>query len=146
MSAIRQSGGKGGGGLRKVNDLEKKDRSGAFVPGAANESSGASGGGGGGGAPQGGLAGALQDALAKRKQKVSGSGTYYTPLSLITTILTQPQMTRKRTMTSGERILATEIDSSGSVLCLGLSRAIQCQLFSILSALEVIHNPNKKYL
>ncbi|PYH45353.1 WASP family protein [Aspergillus saccharolyticus JOP 1030-1] len=70
MAAIRASGGKGGIGLRKVKDSDKKDRSGAFVPGsseatAATPSTGA--------APAGGLAGALQDALAKRKQKVSGS-------------------------------------------------------------------------
>ena len=74
MAAIRASGGKGGGGLRKVKDNEKKDRSAAFVPGASNESSSAAPSGGT--APQGGLAGALQDALAKRKQKVSGSGKF----------------------------------------------------------------------
>jgi ribosomal protein S9 len=44
-----------------------------MVPGGANESSSAATPSSGGG-PQGGLAGALQDALAKRKQKVSGSG------------------------------------------------------------------------
>lgn len=77
MASIRASGGKGGGGLRKVSEAEKKDRSGAHVPGGANESS--SGTPSGGGAPQGGLAGALQDALAKRKQKVSGSGKYSIP-------------------------------------------------------------------
>lgn len=77
MAAIRSSGGKGGGGLRKVKDTEKKDRSGAMVPGGANETSAASPSAGG--APQGGLAGALQDALAKRKQKVSGSGKHQFP-------------------------------------------------------------------
>lgn len=70
MAAIRASGGKGGGGLRKVRDSEKKDRSAAFVPGSTNESPAPASGGG----PQGGLAGALQSALAKRKQQVSGSG------------------------------------------------------------------------
>lgn len=74
MASIRSSGGKGGGGLRTVKDSDKKDRSAAFVPGSANESSAAPSSGGS--APQGGLAGALQDALAKRKQKVSGSGKY----------------------------------------------------------------------
>ncbi|GLA18915.1 hypothetical protein AnigIFM62618_006573 [Aspergillus niger] len=71
MAAIRASGGKGGGGLRRVKDTEKRDRSAALVPGSASESSAPTPSGG---AAQGGLAGALQDALAKRKQKVSGSG------------------------------------------------------------------------
>lgn len=74
MAAIRASGGQGGGGLRKVKDTERKDRSGAIVPGGVNESTAPSNGGG---APQGGLAGALQDALNKRKKKVSGSGKSY---------------------------------------------------------------------
>lgn len=69
MASIRASGG---GGLRKVKDSEKKDRSAAMVPGGANESSAAASSTGG--APQGGLAGALQDALKQRKQRVSGSG------------------------------------------------------------------------
>ncbi|KAJ5213834.1 hypothetical protein N7449_001003 [Penicillium cf. viridicatum] len=71
LASIRASGGHGGGGLRKVKDTEKKDRSKAMVPGGANESSATSPNAGG--APQGGLAGALQDALNKRKQRVSGS-------------------------------------------------------------------------
>ncbi|KAJ5571426.1 hypothetical protein N7535_005086 [Penicillium sp. DV-2018c] len=71
LASIRATGGSGGGGLRKVKDTERKDRSAAMVPGAANESSAASTSGGT--APQGGLAGALQDALNKRKQRVSGS-------------------------------------------------------------------------
>ncbi|KAL4898796.1 hypothetical protein BDV59DRAFT_167545 [Aspergillus ambiguus] len=70
MAAIRASGGSGAGGLRKVKDSEKRDRSAAMVPGGTNESSAPTPSSGG---PQGGLAGALQDALAKRKQKVSGS-------------------------------------------------------------------------
>ncbi|KAJ9226256.1 hypothetical protein DTO027B5_4400 [Paecilomyces variotii] len=70
LAAIRNTGGAGAGGLRKVKDSEKKDRSGAMVPGGASESPATPSGGGG---PSGGLAGALQDALAKRKQKVSGS-------------------------------------------------------------------------
>ena len=75
MASIRASGGKSGGGLRKVKESEKKDRSAAFVPGASNESSTPAPSSGG--TPQGGLAGALQDALAKRKQKVSGSGEFH---------------------------------------------------------------------
>ncbi|KGO47769.1 Uncharacterized protein PEXP_069870 [Penicillium expansum] len=71
LASIRASGGHGGGGLRKVKETEKKDRSKAMVPGGANESSAT--GPNQGGAPQGGLAGALQDALNKRKQRVSGS-------------------------------------------------------------------------
>ncbi|KAL5341462.1 hypothetical protein BJX70DRAFT_358851 [Aspergillus crustosus] len=68
LASIRSSGA---GGLRKVNASEKKDRSGAMVPGSANESAAATPSAGGG--PQGGMASALQQALAKRKQKVSGS-------------------------------------------------------------------------
>ncbi|PLB49227.1 WH1-domain-containing protein [Aspergillus steynii IBT 23096] len=71
LSAIRASGGKGGGGLRKVKDSEKNDRSAASVPGGANEPSG--GAARGARPPQGGLAGALQEALDKRKGKVRGS-------------------------------------------------------------------------
>lgn len=94
--------------MRRVNDTEKKDRSGAFVPGGANEPSGGSSSGGGGGAPQGGLAGALQDALAKRKQKVSGSGMYYSySFPKAESVLIQFQMTRKTTMTNGERLVLT---------------------------------------
>lgn len=43
-----------------------------MIPGSASESSAAAPSTGG--APQGGLAGALQDALKQRKQRVSGSG------------------------------------------------------------------------
>ncbi|PYH97659.1 WH1-domain-containing protein [Aspergillus ellipticus CBS 707.79] len=71
LAAIRASGGQGGSGLRRVKASDKRDRSGALVPGSANESSAPTPSSGS--APQGGLAGALQDALAKRKQKVSGS-------------------------------------------------------------------------
>lgn len=84
LAAIRASGGPATGGLRKVKDSEKKDRSSALVPGGANDSSAASTPGA---APAGGLAGALQDALAKRKQKVSGSGKYLTCLLYIRRIL-----------------------------------------------------------
>ncbi|KAI9044940.1 WASP family protein [Aspergillus affinis] len=70
LSAIRASGGKGGGGLRKVKDTEKNDRSGASVPGGGNDSGGTPRSAR---PPQGGLAGALQEALDKRKGKVRGS-------------------------------------------------------------------------
>lgn len=72
MAAIRASGGQGGGGLKKVKESDKKDRSAAMVPGSAAETTAAASSSGGG--QQGGLAGALQDALSKRKQRVSGSG------------------------------------------------------------------------
>lgn len=73
MAAIRSTGG---GGLRKVKDSEKHDRSAAMVPGAEpNVAPPPSGGGGGGDA--GGMMGALQAALNKRKQKVSGSGKWF---------------------------------------------------------------------
>lgn len=74
LAAIRGTGGAGSGSLRKVKDTEKKDRSAAMVPGTASDSPAAPSGGG---TPAGGLAGALQDALAKRKQKVSGSGMLF---------------------------------------------------------------------
>lgn len=66
MSDIR-----GGARLRKVADSEKKDRSGALVPGSESASAApASGGAGGGDGGQAGMAGALAAALAKRKTKV----------------------------------------------------------------------------
>ncbi|KAJ9659071.1 hypothetical protein H2198_003360 [Neophaeococcomyces mojaviensis] len=77
LAAIR---GGGAGGLRKVKDTDKRDRSAAMVPGSENvaATSGGGGGGGGGGSPApagdaAGLAGALQAALNQRKKKVSGS-------------------------------------------------------------------------
>ncbi|KAI9755332.1 MAG: hypothetical protein M4579_004334 [Chaenotheca gracillima] len=74
LASIRQSGGVGGGRLKKVDESEKKDRSAAPVAGAPT-----SGGAGGSGAspapPAGGdgLAGALAAALTARKSKVSQS-------------------------------------------------------------------------
>ncbi|KIW57554.1 hypothetical protein PV05_06095 [Exophiala xenobiotica] len=74
LAAIR---GTGGGGLRKVRDSEKRDRSSAMVPGS--ESTAPAPPGGAPGSPasaadaQGGLAGALAAALSQRKKKVSGS-------------------------------------------------------------------------
>ncbi|GAB7359891.1 hypothetical protein MBLNU230_g7419t1 [Neophaeotheca triangularis] len=66
---------RGGARLKKVSDTEKRDRSAAAVPG--QESSAPppppGGGGSGGGDAQGGLAGALANALAVRKSKVSHS-------------------------------------------------------------------------
>lgn len=64
---------RGGARLKKVSDTEKKDRSAAAIPGgepAASSPAPAAGGGGDGG----GLAGALANALAARKSKVSHSG------------------------------------------------------------------------
>lgn len=72
MAAIRS-----GTTLRKVKDSEKRDRSAAMVPGAANDGPSAPKPSA---TPATGLAGAIQDALAKRKQKVSGSGKYLFPL------------------------------------------------------------------
>ena len=68
MAAIRA-----GTGLRKVKESDKRDRSAAAVPGNSNESASAAPAGGAAG---GGMMGALQEALNKRKQKVSGSGTH----------------------------------------------------------------------
>lgn len=61
---------RGGARLKKVSDTEKKDRSGAAVPGKEPP-----GGSGGGSTPGGeaGLANALASALAARKSKVSHS-------------------------------------------------------------------------
>ena len=83
LAAIRGTGGKSGGGLRKVKDSEKRDRSAALVPGT--ESSAPAPSGAAPGSPssaadaQGGLAGALAAALSQRKKKVSGSGKYFLP-------------------------------------------------------------------
>ena len=80
LASIRASGGVGGGGLKKVSDKDKRDRSAAAVPGS--ESSAPSGG-----APaapaggDGGLQGALAAALSKRNKKVAGSGLFDTLLN-----------------------------------------------------------------
>lgn len=80
LAAIRSSGG---GGLRKVRESEKRDRSAAMVPGTESSASapppapGAAGGAGD--AQAGGLAGALAAALQQRKKKVSGSGELFNP-------------------------------------------------------------------
>lgn len=63
---------RGGARLRKVADSEKKDRSGASVPG--KEPPGGAGGGSASAGGEAGLAGALASALAARKSKVSHSG------------------------------------------------------------------------
>ena len=91
MSAIRG----GTGGLRKVKETEKRDRSAAAVPGAEASAPSAPGGGsdspaGGGG---GGLAGALAAALQQRKKKVSGSGKWFSVLSLYGFILRRIMLT-----------------------------------------------------
>jgi neural Wiskott-Aldrich syndrome protein len=79
LAAIRGSGGKAGGGLRKVKDSEKRDRSAAAVPGGESSAPPPPPGAGPGspganGGQEGGLAGALAAALSQRKKKVSGSG------------------------------------------------------------------------
>ncbi|CAF9907052.1 MAG: hypothetical protein GOMPHAMPRED_005006 [Gomphillus americanus] len=71
LASIRNAGGSGTGGLRKVKESEKRDRSAAAVPGsetAASVSSPTTGG-----AAAGGLAGSLAAALAARNKKVSAS-------------------------------------------------------------------------
>lgn len=73
LAAIRAGGGSG---LRKVKDTEKRDRSAVVVPGSDAATSAATPSAPAPGADSAGLAGALQAALQKRKQKVSGSGTY----------------------------------------------------------------------
>jgi Wiskott-Aldrich syndrome protein len=83
LAAIRGTGGKAGGALRKVKDNEKRDRSAALVPGTEGSAPPPPGGAGSPATPagdQGGLAGALAAALSQRKKKVSGSGE--SPLSL----------------------------------------------------------------
>lgn len=79
LAAIRGSGGVGGGGLRRVRDSDKRDRSAAAVPGAESSAPPPPGPGGAssGGDGQAGLAGALAAALSQRKKKVSGSGKFY---------------------------------------------------------------------
>lgn len=67
---------RGGARLKKVSDAEKRDRSGALVPGSEPAAGTLSSGGPSGGAADGGLAGALASALAARKSKVSHSGKY----------------------------------------------------------------------
>ena len=84
LASIRASGGVGGGHLKKVSELEKRDRSAAAVPGAA---SGGTSGGAALPAPSGGggLGDALAAALSKRNKKVSASGKFY-----VSSILTTP--------------------------------------------------------
>ncbi|KAF2722163.1 WH1-domain-containing protein [Polychaeton citri CBS 116435] len=65
---------RGGAKLKKVSDQEKRDRSGAMVPGGEAAAPPPAGGSSGGDAAAGGgLAGALASALAARKSKVGGS-------------------------------------------------------------------------
>jgi hypothetical protein len=63
---------RGGARLKRVSDTEKKDRSIPIVPGA--EPLSPSGQGAATPTPEAGLAGALANALAARKSKVSHSG------------------------------------------------------------------------
>ena len=82
LASIR-AGGASKGGLRKVKDTDKRDRSSVVVPGgeapagSADTSSPATGG------DAGGLAGALAAALSQRKKKVSGSGECYHPFLFV---------------------------------------------------------------
>ena len=102
LGEIRASGGKGGGGLRKVSESEKRIRDSALVPGAEPS---AAPGGSAPAAPAGdagGLAGALAAALSQRKKKVSGSGEFHPEYRLGSTVANVSQMTRRRTMMIGE--------------------------------------------
>jgi neural Wiskott-Aldrich syndrome protein len=70
---------RGGARLKKVSDSEKRDRSGAMVPGAEPTAPPPPASGGAPAGGEGGLAGALASALAARKSKVgrdSGKLTY----------------------------------------------------------------------
>ena len=73
---------RGGARLKKVSDTEKRDRSGAAVPGSEPSAPPPPPGGAadGSGDAQGGLAGALASALAARKSKVSHSGECHVTL------------------------------------------------------------------
>lgn len=85
-----------------------------MVPGSANESSAAAPSGGG--APQGGLAGALQDALKQRKQRVSGSGKFILATRSVFNTDWTLQMTRRMTTMIGKLLLCRSRDSSYRVI------------------------------
>lgn len=124
MAAIR---GGGTGGLRKVKDTEKRDRSAAQVPGGETGSSAPDGAPPTPAGDAGGLAGALQAALAKRKTKVSGSGKLQAlPISVFE-VLMRLQMTRRMTTTIGEATLSSE------KLCFLLSRSCYALLYYAFS-------------
>ena len=72
LASIRASGGLGGGGLKKVSDNDKSDRSAAMVPGAESNARSAAPAASTG--ADGGMKNALQAALDKRNKKVAGSG------------------------------------------------------------------------
>lgn len=100
LASIRTSGK---GGLKKVSDTEKRDRSAAALPGGGAGAPDAPSGGGAG-APAGdagGLAGALQAALNQRKKKVSGSGKFLLSLCCVARANDLLQMMKKMTMTIG---------------------------------------------
>ena len=97
LGEIRASGGKGGGGLRKVSESEKRIRDSALVPGAEPSAAPAAPTG-----DAGGLAGALAAALSQRKKKVSGSGEFHPEYRLGSIVANVSQMTRRRTMMIGE--------------------------------------------
>ena len=72
LASIRASGGVGGGGLKKVSDKDKSDRSSAMVPGAESNARPAAPAASAG--ADGGMQNALQAVLAKRNKKVAASG------------------------------------------------------------------------
>jgi hypothetical protein len=117
LAAIRGSGGKGGGGLRKVSEVEKRDRSAAAVPGGESSAPAAASGtpaSPGGGADGGGLAGALAEALSRRKKKVSGSGESFLDASHHSNAnCLRAQMTKRRTMTIGDGLELLHCRGSG---------------------------------
>ena len=103
LSSIKRTGGASGGGLRKVSEHEKKDRSHAAVPGAETSTASPAGAAAGaGGDAGGGLAGALAAALSQRKKKVSGSGKPEVILFVGFHRANVSQMMRRTMMTIGE--------------------------------------------
>ena len=127
---------RGGARLKKVSESEKRDRSGAAVPGAEPASPAPGGGGGAaaGGAAAGGMAGALASALAARKAKVSHSGEYFPPLVLREMFSTEVgllmvlQMTR-RMMMIGELVILVILESARSLYIRFLFCYLRYRLF-----------------
>ena len=74
LAGIQKAGGIGA--LKKVDRSQVRDRSSAMVPGAAPADNGPAGSGMPPAGADGGLASALQEALAKRNKKVSASGKF----------------------------------------------------------------------
>lgn len=77
LASIRNVGGGGAGGLRKVKESERRDRSSAALPGSeAAASLSLPTAAVAGGAAAGGVVGSLAAALAARNKKVSASGMF----------------------------------------------------------------------